>query len=86
MLRIVSGFLSEVIAMADLGRDSYQLIMLCRNHKSIIDISFFFNIVNQEKSLELWLTKCLGFKLILSRSSTAVIENKTDKISERAGI
>lgn len=63
--KIVTVFLGRVLALADLDKDTYQVMMLCKDYQGITDVMFCYIELDDKSGLEQWLVRSLGFKLAL---------------------
>jgi len=61
--KIVTVYLARVLALTEIDKDTYQLMMLCKDYQGMLELTFGFRQLDKERGLEQWLTKCLGFKI-----------------------
>ena len=66
---IVTIYVGRVLAMADIDKETYQVMMLCKDFQGLLDITFCFKELNDQRGLEHWLAKSLGYKLQLDSSN-----------------
>ena len=50
--KIVTVYLARVLALTEIDKDTYQLMMLCKDYQGMLELTFGFRQLDKERGLE----------------------------------